>query len=67
MPPIAQQYCYKRRAPEALKNEVADEAKRIGISTNALMLQILDEWRRKKNERKKETAPEADAVGKEKI
>jgi hypothetical protein len=39
------------RAPEALKNEVTDEAKRIGISTNALMLQILDEWRRKKNER----------------
>jgi hypothetical protein len=42
------------RAPEALKNEVTDEAKRIGISTNALMLQILDEWRRKKNERKNE-------------
>ena len=32
---------------EEMKNAVVSEAKRIGISTNALMAQILDEWKRK--------------------
>lgn len=40
------------RAPKELKTEVTNEAKRIGISTNALLLQILDDWRRRQNEDK---------------
>jgi predicted HicB family RNase H-like nuclease len=39
------------RAPEELKAEITNEAKRIGISANALVLQILDEWRMKKAEK----------------
>ncbi len=32
------------RAPEELKDKITTEAKRIGISTNALLLQILWTW-----------------------
>lgn len=32
------------RAPEELKRKITSEAKRIGISVNSLILQILWEW-----------------------
>lgn len=37
------------RAPEELKSRITSEAKRIGISTNALLLQILWNWLKEKN------------------
>ena len=42
------------RAPDELKTIVTNEAKRIGISTNALILQILWEWAEKKEEIQRE-------------
>ena len=41
------------RTSEEMKNAVVSEAKRIGISTNALMAQILDEWKRKMDSSRK--------------
>nr|DAJ45463.1 MAG TPA: hypothetical protein [Caudoviricetes sp.] len=38
------------RTSDEMKNAVVNEAKRIGISTNALMAQILDEWKKKLKE-----------------
>ena len=45
------------RAPKELKTFIVNEAKRIGISANALILQILWEWLRKneQEDQKKET------------
>ncbi len=38
------------RTSDEMKNAVVNEAKRIGISTNALMAQILDEWKKRLKE-----------------